>query len=140
MTPNGHGPGLGHSPLEAVGTACLLIAAVGTGLLWGVGVVVGSILGSTLTGAGGEGLAAILRSFPEIGQAWQPAIPSGLVWGAGLWLVAMFAPLMWRLARHARLADEGAQWATRHHLRRARLLVSDHPLAHAKAEEVPDET
>ena len=138
MTPNGYRSGLGRSPLEVVGTACLLVAAAGTGLLWGVGVVVGSILGSTLTGAGGDGLAAMLRSFPHVGEAWRPAIPSGLVWGGAVGLLAMFAPLAWRLARSGELADEGSQWASRSHLRRAGLLVADHPLAHAEAEEVAD--
>jgi hypothetical protein len=114
----------------------LLVAAVGTGLLWGVGVVIGSIFGSTLAGAGGDGLAAVLRSFPDVGQAWRPAIPSGLVWGAAVGLLVMLAPLAWRLARSGELADEGSQWASRNHLRRAGLLVADDPLAHAEAEEV----
>jgi hypothetical protein len=138
LTPNGYRSGLGRSPLEVVGTACLLIAAVGTGLLWGVGVLVGSILGSTLTGSGGDGLAAILRSFPDVGQAWRPAIPTGLVWGAAVGLLALLAPLGWRLFHSGDLGDEGSQWATRAHLRRAGLLVSDDPLAHAEAEEVAD--
>lgn len=138
MTPNGYRSGLGRSPLEVVGTLCLLIAAVGTALLWGVGVVVGSILGSTLTGAGGDGLAAMLRSFPDIGQAWRPAIPSELVWGAVGGLLAMFAPVAWQFVKGTELSDEGSQWATRAHLRRAGLLVADRPLAHAEAEEVPD--
>lgn len=139
MTPNGYRSGLGRSPLEVVGTACLLVAGIGTGLLWGVGVVVGSVLGSTLAGAGGDGLAAVLRSFPDIGKAWRPAIPSGLVWGAAVGLLAMFAPLVWRLFHSADLADEGSQWATRTHLRRAGLLVADHPLANAEAEGVADD-
>lgn len=116
----------------------MLIAAVGTALLWGVGVVVGSILGSTLTGTGGDGLAAMLRSFPDIGRAWRPAIPSELVWGAAGVLLAVFAPVAWQFVKSTELSDEGSQWATRASLRRAGLLVADRPLAHAEAEEVPD--
>lgn len=138
MSPNGYRSGLGGSPLEVVGTACLLVGAVGTGLLWGVGIVVGSIYGSTLTGAGEDGLAAIVRSFPHVGEAWQPAIPSGLVWSAALGLLGMFMPLAWRLFDSSDVGEEGSQWATRTHLRRAGLLVTDHPLAHAEAEEVAD--
>ena len=136
----GSGFGAGRSPLEVVGMAATLVVLVGGGVLWGTGVVLGSILGATLPGTGGEGIAAMLGSFPDIGRAWMPAIPSGLIWGLALVLVAVFAPLVWKLARAGQLADEGAQWATAMDLRRAGLLVSDRRLLSAEAEALPDET
>jgi hypothetical protein len=132
--------GVSRTPLEVVGVAATLLGVVGLGVLWGTGVVIGSIAGSTLPGTGGEGIEAILRSFPDIGTAWVPPISSGLVWASALVLVAAFAPLVWRLARMGRLADEGAQWAASIDLRRAGLLVSDRPLPNAEAEESADET
>jgi len=132
--------GVGRTPLELVGVAATLLGVVGLGVLWATGVVVGSIAGSTLPGTGGEGIEAILRSFPDIGTAWVPPISSGLVWVSALVLVAAFAPLVWRLARMGRLADEGAQWAASIDLRRAGLLVSDRTLPNAEAEKSADET
>jgi hypothetical protein len=130
--------GLGRSPFEVAGIAVLVAVMAGVGVLWGVGVVIGSILGSALAGSGGEGVAAMLRSFPDVGRAWEPPISSALVWGATLLLVAAFTPLVWRLARAGRLAEEGAQWATAAHLQRAGLLVKDEPLPHARVEEPAD--
>lgn len=138
MTGRPYGGALGRSPLEVAGVALALVVFLGAGVLWGVGVVVGSILGSTLPGTGEEGIAAMLRSFPDVGAAWEPAIPSRLVWAAAALLVAAFTPLGWRLVRAGRLADEGAQWATNMDLRRAGLLLSDRSLPHAEAEEPSD--
>ena len=138
MTGRPYGGALARSPLEVAGVALALVVFLGAGVLWGVGVVVGSILGSTLPGTGEEGIAAMLRSFPDVGAAWEPAIPSRLVWAAAALLVAGFTPLGWRLVRAGRLADEGAQWATNMHLRRAGLLLSDRLLPHAEAEEPSD--
>ena len=138
MTGRPYGGGLARSPLEVAGVALALAVFLGAGVLWGVGVVVGSILGSTLPGTGEEGIAAMLRSFPDVGAAWEPAIPSRLVWVAAALLVAGFTPLGWRLVRAGRLADEGAQWATSMDLRRAGLLLSDRSLPHAEAEEPSD--
>lgn len=136
----GRPTGVGRTPLEVVGVAATLAAVGGVGVLWATGVVVGSIAGSTLPGTGGEGIADMLASFPDVGRAWVPPIPSGLVWSVALVLVAAFAPLVWRLVRMGRLADEGAQWAVTMDLRRAGLLVSDRPVPNAEAEEPPDET
>ena len=138
MTGRPNGGALGRSPLEVAGIALALAAFVGAGVLWAAGVVVGSILGSTLPGTGEEGIAAVLRSFPGVGAAWEPAIPSPLVWAAAVLLIAAFTPLVWRLVRAGRLADEGAQWATSMDLRRAGLLLSDRSLPHAEAEEPSD--
>jgi hypothetical protein len=109
-------------------------AMVGVGLVWGVGMLVASILGSTLPG-GAEGVAAIVQSFPDIGAAWEPAIPSGLIWATILVVSAVFAPLVWRMIRPGGLSDEGSQWATSADLRRAGLLMVDATLPHAAAEE-----
>lgn len=135
----GRSTGVGRTPLEVVGVAATLFAALGVGVLWATGVVVGSIVGSTLPGTGGEGIAGMLASFPDVGRAWVPPIPSGLVWSVALLLVAAFAPLVWRLVRMGRLADEGAHWAAAIDLRRAGLIVSDRPLPNSEAEP-PDET
>ena len=115
-----------------------LVGFVGAGVLWAAGVVVGSILGSALPGTGGEGIAAMLHSFPDVGAAWEPPIPSGMVWAAAVLLVTAFTPLVWKLVRAGRLADEGAQWATSVDLRRAGLLLADRSLPHAEAEEPSD--
>ena len=138
MTGRPYGGALARSPLEVAGVALAVVVFLGAGVLWGVGVVVGSILGSTLPGTGEEGIAAMLRSFPDVGAAWEPAIPSRLVWAAAALLVAGFTPLGWRLVRAGRLADEGAQWATSMDLRRAGLLLSDRSLPRAEAEEPSD--
>jgi hypothetical protein len=124
----------GRSPLETVGVAMAVGAMVGVGLLWGVGMLVASILGSTLPG-GGDGVAAIVQSFPDVGAAWEPAIPSGPIWATALVVSAVFAPLVWRVVRSGSLRDEGSQWATTADLSRAGLLMVDAPLPHAAAEE-----
>jgi hypothetical protein len=124
----------GRSPLETVGVAVAVGAMVGVGLLWAVGLLLASILGSTLPG-GAEGVAAIVQSFPDIGAAWEPAVPSGLIWATALVVLAVFAPLVWRVVRPRGLSDEGSQWATTADLRRAGLLMVDAPIPHAAAEE-----
>ena len=134
MTGRPYGGAVGRSPLEVAGVASALVVFVGAGVLWAVGIVVGSILGSALPGTGGEGIVAMLHSFPDVGAAWEPAIPSPLVWAISALLVAAFTPLVWKLVRAGRLADEGAQWATSMDLRRAGLLLSDRALPHAEAE------
>jgi hypothetical protein len=139
VTGRPYGGALGRSPLEVAGLALALVVFVGAGVLWAAGVVVGSILGSALPGTGGEGIVAMLTSFPDVGAAWDPAIPSPLVWAAAVLVVAAFTPLVWKLVRAGRLADEGAQWATSVDLRRAGLLLSDRSLPHAEAEEPSDE-
>lgn len=136
MTSRGYG--VARSPLEIVGIALVLVVMVGVGLLWGTGVVIGSISGSVLPGSRGEGLILMLRFFPDVGLAWEPSIPSGLVWGVAILLIAVFAPLVWRLIRAGHLADEGAKWAATIDLRRAGLLVADQPLPNAEEEEPSD--
>ncbi len=135
MTGRPHGGALVRSPLETAGMAVALLCFVGLGLLWGTGVLVGSILGAMLPGTVEDGIATMVGSFPDVGRAWQPAIPSGLVWTVAAVTAAAFTPLAWRLTRAGRLAEEGAQWATNMELRRAGLLVSDRPLPHALPEE-----
>jgi hypothetical protein len=132
------GYGVARSPLEVLGIALALAVVVGVGLLWGTGVIIGSIFGSVLPGSGGEGVAAILGSFPDVGRAWEPGIPSGLVWGTTVLVAAVFAPLVWRLIRAGHLADEGAQWAGPRELRLAGLLVADRSLPNAEEEEPSD--
>jgi hypothetical protein len=138
VTGRPYGGALGRSPLEVAGVALALVLFVGAGVLWAAGVVVGSILGSALPGTGGEGIVAMLRSFPDVGDAWEPSIPSALVWSVAVLLVAAFTPLVWRLVRSGMLSDEGARWATTIDLRRAGLLLSDRSLPHAEAEEPTD--
>jgi len=138
VTGRPYGGGLGRSPLETAGVALALVCLAGVAVLWGSGILVGSILGSSLPGTGGEGVAALLRSFPDVGGAWEPSISSWLVWAVAVVLVAGFAPLVWKLFKLGRLAEEGAQWATTIDLRRAGLLVSDQHLPHAEAEEPSD--
>lgn len=132
------GRGFGRTPLEVIGIVVVLMVMFGVGVLWGVGIVIGSIVGSALPGTEGSGIVAILLSFPDVGQAWTPAISSGLVWAGAVVVVVVFAPLVWRLVRAGRLADEGARWATTTDLQRAGLLISDRPLSHAEAEEATD--
>ena len=139
MTGRSVGGAFGSSPLEVAAVAVTLGFTVGVGLLWGVGVVIGSILGATLPGASGEGVVAMLHSFPDVGSAWEPPIPSGLVWACTATLVAVFGPQLWRVARAGDLSDQGAEWATTMDLRRAGLLVPDQPLPQAQAEEPSDE-
>ncbi|MGH8944636.1 MAG: hypothetical protein ACRDVL_00610 [Acidimicrobiia bacterium] len=115
----------GASPLEMVLGGMLFAAIAGVGVLWAVGVVVGSLFGATLPGSAGEGMAAMLASFPDLGRAWQPPIPSLIVWLGVALVITVFAPLGLRLARIGRLEDEGARWATPGDLRRSGLLVPD---------------
>ena len=129
--PSGH---LGRSPLEIVAIPLLTVGLGGVGLLWGTGVVIGSILGSTLPGAPGESVIAMLSSFPDIGAVWEPAISSVIIWAGALIVAGLIAPLIWKLMRMGRLRDEGAQWATAHDLRRAGLLIADRSLTHAVPE------
>ncbi len=133
-----HGkPSSGHlaqSPLEIVAIPLLVGGVAGVGLLWGTGVVIGSILGSSLPGTLGESVLAMLGSFPDIGAAWEPTIPSPLIWAVAIVVIALLAPLIWKLTRVGRLHEEGAQWATSHDLLTAGLLVADRSLTHAVPE------
>lgn len=129
--PTGH---LGLSPLEIVAIPLLIGGVGGVGLLWGTGVVVGSILGSTLPGPPGESVSAMLGSFPDLGAAWEPAIPSALIWAGTLIVTGLLVPLIRKLMNLGRLRDEGAMWATSHDLRRAGLLIADRSLTHAVPE------
>lgn len=130
--------GFASSPLEVVAFVVALICLVGVGLLWGAGVVIGSIFGATLPGSFGEGMATLVRSFPDVGSAWSPPIPSPLVWSLAFGCVVGFAPLTWWLIRMGRPQEKGAWWATSADLRRAGLLLSDRPLPHALPEEPAD--
>ena len=125
---------LGRSPLEIVAIPLLISGVGGVGLLWGTGVVIGSIVGSTLPGGPGESVFTMLGSFPDIGTAWQPAIPSVLIWAGALIVASLSVPLIRKLMSIGRLRDEGAKWATSHDLRRAGLIITDRPLAHAVPE------
>ena len=129
-------PPAGHlqSPLEIVLIPVAIGVLAGVGLLWGTGVVIGSILGSSLPGSAGESVVKMLSAFPDIGVTWEPTIPSLLIWVVAATVVAALAPLVWKLVRIGRLKEEGAQWATSHDLRRAGLLVADPPMALAVAE------
>jgi len=132
-------PSAGHlaqSPLEIVAIPLVVGGVAGVGLLWGTGVVIGSIIGSSLPGTPGESVVAMLGSFPDVGAAWEPAIPSLLIWAVTIVVLALLAPLIWKLTRVGRLREEGAQWATSHDLRRAGLLIADRLLDHA----VPEST
>lgn len=129
--PTGH---LAQSPLEIVAIPLVIVGVGAVGLLWGTGVVIGSILGSSLPGEPGESLFTMLDSFPDIGAAWEPAVPSVLIWAGAFIVIALIAPLIRKLVRIGRLREEGAQWATSHDLRRAGLLIVDRSLAHAAPE------
>ena len=130
--------GFASSPLEIVALAVALVGLLGVGLLWGAGVVIGSVLGATLPGSFGEGMAAVVRSFPDVGSAWSPPIPSPLVWSLAFGFVVGVAPLAWRLIRLGRLEEEGAWWARPADLRRAGLLLSDRSLPQSLPEEPAD--
>ena len=125
---------LGQSPLEIVAIPIVVGGVAGAGVLWGPGVVIGAILGSSLPGSPGESVLAMLGSFPDVGAAWEPDIPSLLVWVVTTVLIGLAAPLIWKLTQVDRLTEEGAQWATSHDLRRAGLLIADRSLAHAVPE------
>ena len=130
---------LGQSPFEIVAFSLILGVLVGIGVLWAAGVVIGSIIGSSLPGSVGEGMMRMVGSFPDIGAAWDPTVPSVLIWVAATALVGLAAPLFWRLARSGRLRDEGAQWATFSDLHRAGLLVADGTPTHSVLEPVSRE-
>lgn len=125
---------LAQSPLEIVAIPIVVGGLGGAGVLWGTGVVIGSILGSSLPGSPGESVFAMLGSFPDVGAAWEPDIPSLLVWVVTTVLIGLAAPLIWKLSQVGRLTEEGAQWATSHDLRRAGLLIADRSLIHAVPE------
>ena len=129
--PTGH---LGRSPLEIVAIPLLICGVGGIGLLWGTGVIVGSILGSSLPGPPGESIFTMLGSFPDIGTAWEPALPSVLIWAGAVIVTGLVAPLIRKLMSLGKLRDEGAQWATAHDLRRAGLLIADRSVPHAVPE------
>lgn len=116
---------LGQSPLEIVAVPLVISALAVGGILWGAGVVIGSILGSSLPGEVGEGIAAMARSFPDVGAAWEPPISSWPLWVVTVAVLALIGPLVWKLFRSSRLTDQGAQWATPSDLRRAGLVVAD---------------
>lgn len=125
---------LTRSPLEIVAIPLLIGGIAGVGLLWGTGVVIGSILGSSLPGTPADSVFAMLGSFPDVGAAWEPTIPSVLIWVATFVMIGLLAPLVWKLTSIGRLPEEGAQWATSHDLRRAGLLIADRSLTHAVPE------
>lgn len=132
---------LARSPLEMIAIPIVVGVLVVGGVLWGSGIVVGSILGATLPGSVGQGLAAMVSGFPDVGAAWEPAIPSALVWSMTLLVIVVLAPLIWRLMRAGALHEEGAQWASTADLRSAGLLVADRSLPFALPESSggPDE-
>lgn len=138
MTTRPYGAGVGRSPLELAGIAVALAVFIGVGVLWGSGVLVGSLLGSTLPGTTQQGIAAVVRAFPDVGRAWAPPIPSGFVWAVAALVTGGLTPLVWKLIQAGRLTEQGAQWATTIDLRQADLLVPDRPLAHAVPEEPSD--
>lgn len=125
---------LAQSPLEIVAIPLLVGGVAAVGLLWGTGVVIGSILGSSLPGSPGESVIAMLGSFPDVGAVWEPGIPSLLVWVVTTVVIGLAAPLIWKLTQVGRLTEEGAQWATSRDLHRAGLLVADRSLPHAVLE------
>jgi hypothetical protein len=125
---------LAHSRLEIVAIPVVIGGVAGIGLLWGTGIVIGSILGSSLPGTPADSVFAMLGSFPDVGAAWEPAIPSLLIWAVAFIVIALLAPVIWKVARVGRLREEGAQWATSHDLRSAGLLVADRSLAYAVPE------
>lgn len=114
-------------PLE-IAVAWVAGTAIGViGVVWGSGLLIGSILGSTLP-AGTAGIQAILQHFPRLGDAWAPTIPTAAVIGASVAVAALFAPLLYRLMKRLRLNERGASWATTSDLRRSRLLIADRPI------------
>ena len=77
-------------------------------------------------------------AFPDIGAAWEPTIPSPLIWATAIVMITLLTPLIWKITQVGKLREEGAQWATTHDLRRAGLLIADRYLTHAVPE--PQET
>lgn len=140
MTGRGRVGGPGRSPLEIAAIVLALAAMTGVGVLWGAGIMIGSLLGATLPGSASEGIAAILHSFPDVGQAWEPPVSSRLVWAVAVGVAAAFGPLVLKMLRTGRLSEEGTQWATKTDLRRAGLIVSDGLVPHAQTEEPHDAT
>lgn len=120
-------------PIEKLLAAALIGVSSLAGLVWGSGVVIGSILGASLP-AGFDGLITIGRSWPTIGDAWSPSIPSWLVFGGAATALAALVPGGWWLYRAIRNNDRGAHWADHHRLSRSGLLVPDRPLANATEE------
>jgi hypothetical protein len=121
---------VGNSPLEGVLFGLFLVALIGVGLVWAAGVLVGAILGAALPGDVRAGVASLVESFPEVGRAWQPPIPSVAVWISAAGIGGVFGPLAWKLWRAGRLKDGGARWATVTDLRRAGLLIRDQSQPH----------
>lgn len=133
-------PGAGfRSPLETVAIVGFAVAMGGAVLLWACGVVIGSLRGSTLAGSGVDGLAEVIRSLPAVGHAWDPPVPSWVVWSVAALVVLTFGPLAWRLIRASRLTDNGVEWASVTQLRQAGLLLVDRPLSHSEIEAPSDE-
>lgn len=132
---------VGNSPLEAVVLVLFLVAFIGIGLVWLAGVLVGAIFGAVLPGDVAGGVATVVAAFPEVGRAWQPPIPSIAVWISAAGIGGALGPLAWKVLRVGKLKDEGARWATVADLRRAGLLIRDHPQPHASQEkpELTDE-
>lgn len=124
------------TPPAAVGTIekLVVLALVGAssvvGVVWGSGVVIGSIVGASLP-AGFDGVVAMGRNWPTIGGAWSPAIPSWLVFAGAAAALTALLPGGWWLYRAIRQDGQGAHWADHRGLRRSGLLVADRPLANA---------
>jgi hypothetical protein len=126
---------VGTSPLEAVLLGLLLVALSGVGLLWAAGVLVGAILDAVLPGDVGAGVASVVQSFPKVGRAWQPPIPSFVVWVTAATIGGALGPLAWKVLRAGRLRAGGARWATVADLRQAGLLIRDQSQPHAVQEQ-----
>jgi hypothetical protein len=124
-------------PVEKLLAATLIGASSLAGLVWGSGVVIGSILGASLP-ASVDGVVAMGRSWPAIGDAWTPAIPSWLVFAGAAAAFTALVPGGWWLYRAIRNDDRGAHWADHHRLRRSGLLVADRPLGNATEEHRED--
>lgn len=133
-------PGAGfRSPLETLAIIGLGVAMSASVLLWACGVVLGSLMGATLAGSGIDGLAEVIRNLPEVGHAWEPPLPSWAIWSFAAVLVLTFGPLVWRLVRASRLADNGVEWASVAQLQHAGLLLVERPLTHSELEAPTDE-
>lgn len=126
-------PATAVGPIEKLLAVVLIGASSLAGLVWASGAVIGSILGASLP-AGFEGVVAIGHSWPTIGDAWSPAIPSWLIFAGAATALTAVVPGGWWLYRAIRNDDRGAHWADRHRLRRSGLLVADRPLGNATEE------
>ena len=122
---------------EMVLVPVLITGIVAVGRVWSAGLIVAAFVGASLPGTVGEGMAAVVSAFPRVGEAWSPAIPSGLVWLAAVILLGGLGPMAWRLWRLGSVGDRGAAWADTAALRRAGLLLTDRPLPNADMEK-PD--